>query len=236
MTIGLLLIATGKYDVFLQPLIDSVENYFFDRYTEVEVFVFADKVPSIYHSKRLKITHIPIEHKPFPYPTLYRYKYFHNARNLIKTDYVFYCDVDMLFVDCVGKEILPDNSSGLVAVQHPGFAKTGGWGSPNTFKESLSYVAPEERGTYCAGGFQGGNTPAYLRVCNELDQLITIDENNGVIGEWHDESYWNRYLADIGYQQHEVKILSHEYCMSDADISGSPKLLALTKDHAALRS
>lgn len=232
MRIGLLLIATGKYDVFLQPLIDSVDKYFF-KDDNVDIFLFADKVPNIVHSDRIKIIHIPTEHKPFPYSTLYRYKYFNNRKDLImNTDYVFYCDVDMLFVDYVDREILP-NSNGLVAVQHPGFAKTGGWGSPNTLKESTAYVAPECRGTYCAGGFQGGYTQSYLIACAELDRNITTDENNGVMAEWHDESHWNKCLSVRGYQE---KILSHEYCMSDADISGAPKLLALTKDHAALRS
>lgn len=234
MKIGLLLIATGKYDVFLQPLIDSVDKYFF-KDDAVEIFLFSDKVPNIVHSDRIKIIHIPTEHKPFPYSTLYRYKYFNNSRDLIKnTDYIFYCDVDMKFVDYVGHEILPDDPSGLVAVNHPGFAKTGGWGSPNMFKESRAYVAPENRGPYCAGGFQGGVTMAYLSACAGLDANITVDENNGVMAEWHDESHWNSFLSAKGYQ--EVKILSHEYCMSDADISGSPKLLALTKDHGALRS
>ena len=228
MKTGLLLIATGKYDVFLQPLIDSVDKYFF-KDDAVEIFLFADKVPNIVHSDRLKITHIPTEHKPFPYSTLYRYKYFHESRDLINTEYVFYCDVDMLFVDHVGHEILPDNASGLVAVQHPGFAKTGGWGSPNVFKESMAYVAPENKGPYCAGGFQGGHRLFYLPTCAGLAVNIDIDENNGIRAEWNDESHWNKCLSVKGYQN--IKILSHEYCMSDADISGSPKLLALTKDH-----
>jgi hypothetical protein len=234
MRISLLLIATGKYDVFLQPLIDSVEKYFF-KDDNVEIFLFSDKVPNIVHSERITIFNIPIEHKPFPYSTLYRYKYFFNIKDCIKTDYVFYCDVDMLFVDHVGREILP-TYTGLVAVQHPGFAKNGGWGSPNVFKESMAYVAPENRGTYCAGGFQGGHTFSYLTACSALDHNITIDESNGVMAEWHDESHWNSLLSHKGYQNDQVKILSHEYCMSDADISGSPKLLALTKDHGALRS
>lgn len=233
MRIGLLLIATGKYDIFLQPLIDSVEKYFF-KDNDVEIFLFSDKINNINHSERLKIFNIPIEHKPFPYSTLYRYKYFWNIKDCITTNYVFYCDVDMLFVDHVGHEILPNNASGLVAAQHPGFAKTGGWGSPNVFPESMAYVAPENRGLYCAGGFQGGLTPSYLLTCGALDCNITLDENNGVMAEWHDESHWNKCLSVRGYQN--VKILSHEYCMSDANISGSPKLLALTKDHAALRS
>lgn len=234
MKIGLLLIATGKYDVFLQPLIDSVDKYFF-KDDDVEIYLFADKVPNFLHSNRLKIVHIPIEHKPFPYSTLYRYKYFWQNKDCIKTDYVFYCDADMLFVDHVGHEILPDNTSGLVAVNHPGFAKTGGWGSLNVFKESLAYVSPENRGPYCAGGFQGGTLDNYLNVCRNLSENITTDENNGVIAEHNDESHWNSLLSSIGYQKEQVKILSHEYCMSDADISGSPKLLALTKDHKYFR-
>lgn len=232
MKIGLLLIATGKYDQFLQPLIDSVDEYFFKDH-EVDIYFFSDKTIDLKHSNRLAVINFTIEHKPFPYSTLYRYKYFNAHKHDIKAEYVFYCDVDMLFVDHVGPEILPERDCNLVFVQHPGFAKTGGWGSPNVFKESTAYVPIEKRGVYVAGGFQGGETYNYLEMCRILDENITTDENNGIIAEWHDESHANYYVA---YSEYPTKILSHEYCMSDADISGSPKILALTKDHATLRS
>lgn len=237
MDIGLLLIATGKYDVFVQPLIDSVEKHFFKNDTVI-VTIFTDVARDYNHSSRLVIKQILYPHTAFPYATLYRYKKFTECAIFIdtKTKYLFYCDVDMLFVGDVGYEILPDHilHGGLVAVQHPGFV-AGGWGSPNVNVESTAYVAEEWRGQYLAGGFQGGTREDYLKMASELDKNIDIDEANGIMAEWHDESHFNAYFYG---QENRVPplILPHQYCMADTNIVGEPKLLALSKDHAALRS
>lgn len=223
MTIGLLLIATGKYDIFLQPLLESVDKYFFPN-DDVQVYLFTDK-----KIKSETITIFPVKHLPFPYPTMYRYRFFTTYAGAIKTDYLFYMDVDMMIVDYVGKEILGD----LVAVRHPGYYR-GGWGDYGTTKQSLAYVPVPQRKGYYAGGFQGGRRDNYLSAALEMAQNIDIDKSAGVVAMWHDESHWNKYLTT-----HPFKELTPSYCFPEAvwakDIPFRPVIKALDKDHAKLR-
>lgn len=236
-TIGLLLIVTGRYDIFLQRLIDTLESHFFKEH-EITIYLFWDKP----HYKlnlpcRFSVICIPTIHKPFPFPTLYRYKYFTNAAEKIHSDYIFYLDVDMILVGDVGEEILPqENDGGLVATGHPGFWIGGGAWCTNY--GSTAYTPENQWTRYCAGGFQGGETKAYLAACKEMAENISIDESHGIISEWHDESHFNRYIAT-----HKYKLLTPEYCMipeqSVKEKYGiahlTPRIIALTKDHEELR-
>lgn len=228
MRIGLCLIATGKYDIFLQPLIDSVDKYFF-RNDSISIYLFSDKIPNLIHSDRISLTFIPTEHKPFPYATLYRYKYFTAGADLIDTDYIFYSDVDMRFVSEVGREILGD----IVCVQHPGFYK-GGWGSGGCDPKSLAYLPIDVCKDYMAGGFQGGKRDKYMLACEVMKQRIDIDESNGVLAQWHDETHWNFYLKTFA---ENIKVLTPSYCYPESWHIGFPKrILALDKDHAKMRT
>lgn len=225
--VGLLLIATGKYDVFLKPLLDSVDKFFFPN-ERIDIYIFTDK-PLAFEYKRMDITYLQIPHKTFPYATLYRYKYFDHYRYAIHSQYIFYSDVDMRFVGLVGEEILGE----IVAVQHPGFYK-GGWGSANCNPESLAYLPKEQQHGYVAGGFQGGETEKYLRACNVLNARIQDDERRGVMAEWHDETHWNFFIKTLAPH---AKILDPSYCYPESWKLPFPKrLLALDKNHAQIRS
>jgi hypothetical protein len=228
MRISLLLVCTGKYDIFLPELLEQVDRLFFPN-DKVEVFLFTDKIKQYISSKRVSVNYIYTEHKPFPASTLYRYKYFNNMTNVIrdKSDYVFYMDVDMRIVEPIGHEILSD---GLIATKHCGFIH-GGWGSTRVDQLSRAFVPKEKWGTYYAGGFQGGEVNAYMDAVNVLANNIDEDERNGIIAEYHDESHWNHYLI---HNQHSE--LSHEYCMGEAYLSGTPKIIALDKNHSEIRS
>lgn len=229
MRIGLLLISTGKYDVFVQPLLDSVDRFFF-RHDQVTIYLFTDKVDiKLVHSDRINIIVIPTEHKPFPYSTLYRYKYFTQASKLIDTDYIFYSDVDMRFVGEVGREILGD----IVCVQHPGFYK-GGWGSDGCDERSLAYLPKEKRTNYVCGGFNGGSKDMFLDMALILNSRIDEDERNGVMAVYHDETHFNWYIKEIAVN---IKTLSPSYCYPESWKIPFPKrLLALDKDHAKIRN
>jgi hypothetical protein len=230
MRVGLLLIATGEYDRFLKPLIDSADRFFF-KGEPIDIYIFADKPYNEKHSERINIQVMEIKHYPFPYATLYRYKHFDQYKDVLTSDYLFYLDVDMLFVDHVGSEILGD----LVCVQHPGFYK-GGWGSSGCDKRSLAYLEPHLCKDYKAGGFQGGRREGYLEACNILNARIQDDERRNVMAEWHDETHWNWYLKTLAKN---IKILSPSYCFPQAiwakGMLFQKKILALEKNHAEVR-
>lgn len=231
MKIGLNLISTGKYDVFVKPLVNSIDRYFFKN-NIVNIYLFTDKPIFVKASERIKIVQSRVEHKPFPNSTLMRYQYFSDNAGIYDCSHLYYCDVDMLFVGNVGEEILSDplKDGGLMGVIHPGFFKGGGSWS-NDFN-SLAYVPIENRKRYYAGGFQGGEVNAYLSACEIMKNNIIDDSIRGVMAEWHDESHWNKFLST-----RKVKELNPSYCYPESWKLPFPKLLlALDKDHSVIRS
>lgn len=225
MNIGLLIICTNKYTEFLQPLITSADKHFL-KDKNVTYFIFTNKTDVKIDTDR-NVVIIPVEHKPWPFMTLYRYKIFtENSSYLQGMDYLYYCDADMLFVGDFGDEILGE----LVATQHPGFY--GRRGTPEYRPQSLAYVAPEEKMEYFAGGFNGGSKNGFLNMAKEIDKNIDIDLNNNIIAIWHDESHMNRYLIN----HPPTVILSPSYCYGELmNIPFEKKLLSLDKNNIEIR-
>lgn len=218
MKIGLLIIATNKYDVFLQPLISSADEYFLKE-QEVIYFIFTDKEINLSTNREYKI--IKTDHKEWPWMTLGRYELFNNCKELFNMDYLYYCDVDMKFVGDVGNEIL----SNLVGTQHCGYYNVRG--TPETNSNSLACVYGHEEMQYFAGGFNGGKSEEFLKMSKVLSNNINIDYSKGIISVWHDESHMNRYFID----NPPTKILDPGYCFHEN--SNRPfrkRLIALIKN------
>lgn len=224
--IGLLLISTGRYHHFIQPLITSADKHFL-KDCEVFYFLFTDSKDK-YQSNR-EVVYIEKEHLPWPGPTLYRYNTFVNSYDVLKSynlDYLFYSDIDMLFVDEVGNEILSDR----VVTIHPGFQ--GSRGTPEYRPQSLACVYPYEYMVYFAGGFNGGSFENFMNMSSYIDKNIQTDYRNGIIAIWHDESHINRYMID----NKPTLILDPGYCYGESmNIPYRKRLLALDKNHAELR-
>ncbi len=166
------------------------------------------------------------KHQKFPAPTLFRYKWFLKQKEaLAKMDYLFYCDVDMRFVNHVGTEIL----SRLVATLHPGFYnKLRKEFSYEKRQESTAYISPMEGKHYYCGGFNGGSVKEYLEMAKVISANVEKDLKKNIVAEWHDESHLNRYLID----NLPTKILSPSYCYpEELVLPFIPKLLALKKNH-----
>lgn len=225
MNVGLLIICTNKYTQFLQRLITSADKHFL-RDKNVTYFIFTNKSDVKLETNR-NVVIIPIEHKPWPFMTLYRYKIFTENRSYLEDmGYLYYCDADMLFVGDFGDEILGE----LVATQHPGYY--GRRGTPEHRPQSLAYVGPEENMQYFAGGFNGGSKNGYLNMAKEIDKNIDIDLNNDIIAIWHDESHMNRYLIN----NPPTVILSPSYCYGELmNIPFEKKLLSLDKNNFEIR-
>jgi len=252
MKIGMFITATGKYKEFINPFIESMNKYFFAD-DIVTLFITTDiSYPDMLNGYLNMLAHNPlrriytrqIERKGFPGDTLYRYRYILAILDSTKIerqtctemydenefDYLFYSDVDMRFVSYVSRETLPNESEGLVGVQHPGFYG-GGWGSPHVNTLSTAWLEPSKRKIYLAGGFQGGRAKEYLQMCRKLKDNIDADDKIGVLAEWHDESHYNKYMADKS-----PKILTPAYCYPESwNLPFEKKLLALDKDHALYR-
>lgn len=185
-TVGIFLIATGKYIDFVQPLCEDLGKFFLTSCKKtVYVFTDAETIPAC-------ATKVYQEHQKWPYPTLFRYHIISKycKENNIVQDYYYYLDVDMRVVDVVGEEILGD----FVGVCHPGFFKKSVDRHPhNTNFFSRAYSPSNKIKKYYAGGFNGGSR--YLEMAEKIVEWVDIDQMWGYTPEWHDESYLNRYFT-----------------------------------------
>lgn len=224
--IGIVAIATGKYDQFIPPLYKSVKKFFCTNH-QVKMFVFTDgNIPESDDIQRIEQ-----EHMTWPHATLQRYHIFDKHSEILKDmDYIYYLDADMRIVAPVGDEIFPDTESGLVGTEHPGFYG-GRRGTYDTNPESTAYVNSNEGNHYFAGGFNGGTSESFLRMASTIKNNINKDFEKNYIAIWHDESHLNRYLID-----NPPKMLSPTYCYPESwQLPFEKKILALDKNHSDLR-
>ena len=125
-----------------------------------------------------------------------------------------------------------------MATAHPGFydnyTPSAPLGTPEGRTESTAYIDPSEsRPAYWAGGFNGGETSAFLDMAEVIRANIDADFEKQIIAVWHDESHLNRYLVS---NQGIVKTLMPSYCYPESwNLPRAKKILALDKDHAAIR-
>ena len=231
MKICILTIATNKYIQFVGELYDNIQENFLNGH-EIECILFTDH--DVETSDNVRVSQI--KHEDWPIPTLKRYNYFMQEKEFIsKFDYCYYFDVDMSIVDKVGDEVLED----LVATMHPyqSFYPKGDR-SYDRNPKSLAYVKPGDEGQhYYAGGFNGGTTKRFLEMSEVIADRVTKDLENDVIALWHDESQMNRYLID----NPPTVSLTPSYVFAEEQMENpsypyEPKIVALKKDHAELRS
>ncbi len=220
--IGLLIVATGKYISFVDPLIQSAKKYFCLQH-HVTYFVFTDQ--EFQPPENTVCVYQP--RLGWPYDTMMRYNvYFNNQQLFAEQDYLFACDADMLFVGDVGEEILGKR----VATLNPGYI--GKIGPYERNVNSKACVWPREGRYYFAGGFYGGEREAFLHILKTNIDRIDIDLKRGIIALWHDESHWNRYCIDFP----PSVILNPSYCYPESwQLPYPKKLIALDKNHVEFR-
>lgn len=216
--VGLLIVATGKYTIFVEPLINSARTHFCKQHN-VTFFVFTDGIIPVADD----IVRVEQNRLGWPYDTLLRFDMYYKNKELLQAmDYLFACDADARFVADVGDEILSDR----VATQHPGFV--GKRGSYETRSISRACVRPHEGRYYFAGGFYGGKTGEFLSMMEVVLDQIRDDATKNFIAVWHDESHLNRYFID----HKPTKILTPSYCYPESwNLPYPKKLLVLDKNH-----
>ncbi len=229
--IGLIIISTGNYHKFIEPLLDSARKFFMIE-DNVTFYLFTDSLTDYGED----VVTIPTKREAWPGPTLHRYRNIINSKGLLSNnDYLFYVDADSLMVAPIGREILSD---GLTAVLHPGFAMFPGKGSWETNPKSGAYTKNKSR--YACGGFNGAKTSAFLSASAYMAAGIDEDEKMGITAIHHDESWINKVVGDL---IPECYWLDPSYMMVEETEKRklwkidhlTPKILALKKDHSLLR-
>lgn len=202
MRIGILYICTGKYDIFWKDFYLSAERYLFAKDSNVirKYYVFTDNKSLFGEEENKHIHRIYQANLGWPDNTLKRFHIFLSIKEQLiqETDYVFFCNANLIFKQPVGDEILPPiDSNKLVGTLHPGFFNKSN--TEFTYERSplsTAYIAEKEGNHYYAGGFSGGKTEEYMQLCETIKNRVDQDTHNKLIAVWHDESHINRYFLD----------------------------------------
>lgn len=187
------IIATNKYDRYIDGVIESARKHFF-KDDNLKIALYTDSEFFLNNNEE-NVFKFRIEHESWPGPTLKRFHYFDLAKDLIKsTDFSFYIDVDSLFVKDIDNKTLgiDEHFSGTIGTLHPGFY--GKCGTPERRPESLAYIPYTSRNSYFCGGFFGGTSEHFCELITVLKNNIDTDLSRDIIAIWHDESHLNRYF------------------------------------------
>lgn len=216
------------YWEYVRPMIDSARKFLLPGH-DVDFLLWSDMPPEVNY----RATVFETESAQWPLPTLMRYSLFlQQEEKLREYDYIFYCDVDMLFVGVVGDEIL---GNGITAALHPMYDVRQAVKYPlETNPLSTAYIKVPE--FYFAGGFQGGKTDEFIKAMRICKRAVDEDFTNNYMARWNDESHWNKYLFD----NPPSVILDAGYIYPDSLIKEyykpivwgedkTPKLMTLTK-------
>lgn len=240
MKVGILTIATGKYIQFVEPLWTSILQNFLPGMDKT-FFLWTDNLDLKSNGvHNLVTTHI--ERGGFPKDTLYRYHYFlMRDRELMSCDLLFYFDADMLVMDKVSADgdlaPLIQGDVKFAFTMHPGFSWNGQIGTFESRVESTAYVSPlrRRRDPYIAGGFNGGQSEAWLEMSTHLQRAIDHDAAMGITAVWHDESHLNAWNAEELMGVNRI-ILHPGYCYPEPwAIPFHNYIMALGKDHKEFR-
>ncbi|XP_069841992.1 histo-blood group ABO system transferase-like isoform X2 [Dendropsophus ebraccatus] len=220
--VGLTVFAIKKYTRFLNTFIESAEKFFMVGH-KVNYYVFTDRVNEIPNftfakGRRLVVLEVPA-YERWQDVTMRRMEMirdFSIKRFVKEVDYLACVDVDMVFLDEVGVEIL----SNVFGALHPGFFEK----SRNEFTyerrpQSSAYIPVELGDFYFAGGYFGGVIEEVIKLTNYCHNAMMADKQQNIEALWQDESYLNRYFLS----HKPTKILSPEYIWNN--YYGSPAVV-----------
>ena len=230
--VGFLIVCTGKYDIFVEPLIKSIEKHVLPN-NKKHYNIFSDKDINL---DNVSYSVFKIEHRPFPYPTLYRFHFFTDYMSSIVGDQLVYIDADTLIKADIGTEILTP----ITATQHCGYVNR--WGTFESRMESRCFVNRYEGRNYYGGGFYSFSRSEFEKMANECRSMVDFETSRGRIPIWHDESVINRYLVT----NPPTRVLSPSYHFPESnqkiyDSWGGVqtfqcRILLLDKNHKDIRS
>jgi hypothetical protein len=155
-------------------------------------------------------------------------------------------------------DFVTDVDGGLTLVRHPGFQRPNGaralslyfskpkvaisdiflrynlgaLGAWETDPRSMAHVPRDKRTHYVCGGTWWGTRDDLLNLASDLAARVTVDEANGVMARWHDESHLNWWAAN---HPHQLRDASYCYSSSYVWLRHLPQIIQAVDKQAATR-
>ena len=242
-SVAILYIATGRYTVFWDYFYRSAEKFLLSD-CEKHYILFTDSAELLSQQANYSnVTMIEQEALEWPYSTLMRFKFFLSVKQTLeKNDYVFYFNANTEFLsDVTQGDLLPlePNQKLSLCRQPHMFHRNKRDYTYERNPTSLAYISYDQGKYYFTGALNGGETQAYLQMCEVLNQNTETDLENDIVALWHDESHLNKFALD----RTDIKILppyftkgENEYWKKTAKIMFSDKTHYRFGGHAYLRN
>jgi hypothetical protein len=195
--VALIVLGTNNYFPLAINLIDRL-NYFYKGDAKLTFHFVADKDPSDY----LSSTNVIFHHRDadtWDKSTVLKLDMCKEIATQYDYDHIGCLDADSnIFRNFTEKEIFAE----VFVIEHR-------WNSYKQYYEknplSSAYVDPSEYQTiYFQTCYFGGTREKMLEMAEFAIELRTIDSNNGIIAEWTDEGYLQKYLM----KSHNLKIFN----------------------------
>lgn len=222
LSFGICTIATNDYVYFWKDLVTSAQKAIESTcYLKFHVFTDQSEVCREFANeiKKFQIEVHKIPKLMWPEATLDRYRIFEEFKDTLVEDVLIHIDADMIIKrDFIEKlhELELDND--ITLVSHPGYWRPsngsgypinflsfirylrirfcyGSLGTWETRKKSTAYVPRKMRKKYVCGGVWMGQRDAFIRLCTLLKENVIIDNRNGIVAQWHDESHLNKWAS-----------------------------------------
>ena len=188
-------IATARYKDFFPGFYERIQDLFCPDQKR-KILVSTDDPESDIFKKDDVITR-KIEHRGWPYVTLHRFKYLLDYRDQIKhSDNFYFIDADLWPAAKVEISEISNPDFDLVGVQHPGFVGRIGTFETNTRSLANIFDGKYDLTRYRQGCFWGGKSDKAINMIEELNRRIDVDDRQGVVARWHDESHMNKYFVE----------------------------------------
>ena len=225
--IAIVYICTGKYEMFWDDFYYTCKKNFYPQ-NEKHFFVFTDS-NRIIEKHEENVTIIYQKKAGWPFDTLLRYNWFCMVQDkLLKYDYCYYFNANTKLIKKTNESIIPFPSFErpllLNIHSHMYDDVTGELFQPERNSCSKAYI-PD--GSYCraySGGFFGGKSEAFVKMCTVLRDWINEDLENGIIAIWHDQSHLQKYAVN------------NPHCIVPRDIISSEEYAVLEKCHIMFMS
>lgn len=199
--VAICFIGTNEYYKFFWNFYTTAKDKFLPDCEKTFLF-FTDKKPP--KQPDIKLFHI--DHLPWPFITLFRFKFLKEAEEELKNNYDWfvYVDADMVFNKEIKSTEFFNESKDLFGVQHPGFLNQIGSFEHNPFSLACVDSTKDDLSTYWQGCIWGGKPEAVIQMVNELDNRIEKDLLKNIIAVWHDESHMNKYFCENKNKVHTL--------------------------------
>ncbi|XP_077309307.1 histo-blood group ABO system transferase 2-like isoform X2 [Lithobates pipiens] len=229
----------GRYIRFLGPLLETAERFFMVGHN-VTYYVFTDNVsnlvkPKMGEGRNLQLHEVSAD-KRWQDVSMRRMEILQavtKEQMPNEIDYLVCADVDMVFNDHMGVEILGD----LFATIHPGYFLADQQGFTYERRPiSAAYIPYGEGDFYYMAALYGGRVEEIYKLSTACHNGIKEDKKKNIEAVWQEESHLNRYLV---YNK-PTKVLSPEYIwdtnLPNGELIKRKRFLAVHKNHEEVRN